>query len=443
MIESALAMDGYSHGLHSLEVRTSPDDGSNVRSWYNAVSNAQTAFPEAEIGVVFHLQKERELKNPARSEENNPANPDHNPSGFRYGWAFNTQYRGASALAAVLRSAPRTLKAIRGVDICGDETSIPTWAIAPLIKMIQEAGNEASRNLGNFPPLRTTIHAGEDSVYPLDGLRRIDEAVRHLGLRAGDRIGHGTALGIEIERWGKSTGSVILNKEQRFFDLVWEWGMYSSGEADTSAPSRISHLEHEIRKLGEEIFGESLDPYEAGRFTEALYLEKNLYIVGFPSSYRNPRFLRKLRHVDKRLWRIHQYLTSPAIFCRGAQTMEINPATEASSLMVLQNAMRKKIGKAGLVVEINPTSNLLIADLGDLEHHSFWRLYPPRGTNDATPPVNVAIGSDNPFTLATTIRDEYQFVLDTLILAGLSEAQAMRWLDHVREISLNSRFTLP
>lgn len=58
------------------------------------------------------------------------------------------------------------------------------------------------------------------------------------------------------------------------------------------------------------------------------------------------------------------------------------------------------------------------------------------------PSYAYCIGSDDPLTFATNLRQEYQFVHDALVLAGCSEAEASKWLDEVRETGLNYRFTV-
>ena len=72
-----------------------------------------------------------------------------------------------------------------------------------------------------MPPLRITVHAGEDFVHLLTGLRRLDDAIQHLGLEEGDRIGHGIALGLNPVTWFERTRQVVQTREERLFDLVW------------------------------------------------------------------------------------------------------------------------------------------------------------------------------------------------------------------------------
>jgi len=69
---------------------------------------------------------------------------------------------------------------------------------------------------------------------------------------------------------------------------------------------------------------------------------------------------------------------------------------------------------------VNPTSNLLIGNLGDLTVHPLWRLRPPR-EGDGAPPVSVCIGSDDPVVFGSNLRQEYQILCDAMTLAGLSD----------------------
>ncbi len=138
---------------------------------------------------------------------------------------------------------------------------------------------------------------------------------------------------------------------------------------------------------------------------------------------------------------LFRYMIEPGTFERGQETMLVDPSFEAGTLTMLQDELRRKMAAAGITVEINPSSNLLIGNLGDLKNHPLWRLKPPRG-GDEVLPVAVCIGSDNPLTFATRTREEYQLVYDTLTLAGLSDMEARQWLEEARQSGLESRFTL-
>lgn len=180
-----------------------------------------------------------------------------------------------------------------------------------------------------------------------------------------------------------------------------------------------------------------MPPYELERFVEGLYDEKTLRDLSFPNGWPPHGKLS-----DLSLERVRDYLTSADLFERGQETEWIDPSAEGEALAALQAGVRRRLGQIGIAVEVNPTSNLLIGDLGDLAKHPLWRLRPPGGMGDA-PPVSVCIGSDDPLTFATDLRAEYQLVHDTLVLARCSEAEAGEWIDAARKTGLDYRFTVP
>ena len=103
--------------------------------------------------------------------------------------------------------------------------------------------------------------------------------------------------------------------------------------------------------------------------------------------------------------------------------------------------LRRAGSELGLTIEINPTSNLLIGNLGDLTNHPLWRMRSPR--NDGQKKLRLCIGSDDPTTFATSLIEEYQLLHDAIVLAGLGADEADSWIEHVRQSGLESRFTLP
>ena len=178
-------------------------------------------------------------------------------------------------------------------------------------------------------------------------------------------------------------------------------------------------------------------PYELEHFVECLYDEWVLRQMGFPNGNRP-----KGKLAPRSLKLVRDYLTSADLFDRGQETEWIDPSAEGDALAALQAGVRRRLGQIGIAVEVNPTSNLLIGDLGDLSKHPLWRLRPPGGMGDV-PPLAVCIGSDDPLTFATDLRAEYQLIHDTLVLAGRSEAEAGEWTDAARKTGLGYRFTVP
>jgi hypothetical protein len=472
---SAALVGGEERGLRSLEVRLAPEDSvTELRNLIKVAEQVADAWmpltprldqtpaapgqrrhawnPTLELGIVFHFIKLRgggtDKGVPAAGWRDSNANPDlqanrpnaRNPTGYRYAQYHREKLDEARRLAWLFRNYPLSLEIVRGLDICTDEIGVPNWVLIPALQCVREAAATASaavwRTYGrSLPTLRTTIHAGEDFVHLLSGLRQVDEAVEGFELRSGDRIGHGIALGVDARDWARRAGRLPMICEERLWDLVWEWSWYGQG-GHSREPGRHSFLDREIAALSERVFGRPFSPYELELVNRDLHRPGALRAIGFPNGLSPDSVV-----FDKRQKRLYDYLSDALLFRRGREYVWVDTASEGEVLASLQAELRQKVGALGLTVEVNPTSNLLIGNLGDLTVHPLWRLRPPREV-DGAPPVSVCIGSDDPVVFGSNLRQEYQILLDAMTLAGLSDEEARQWLDRTRASGMETRFTL-
>jgi len=469
-LRTALRLDGAGYGLRSLEVRIGPPEDllGFCRQAHGALQEhaaPQEAGPRdtsdddgrprrhtsgpapLEVGAVIHFQRNR---NPAHASDGHPtalghrshADPssrDNLASGYRFASFYKQRRSEAQALGRGLWTFPLCLEWIRGLDLCSDEAGVPLWVMQPLLRYAREAGDQASLRLRrelslDVPALRTSVHAGEDFVHLLTGLRRLDEAIDWLELRPGDRIGHGLSLGVEPGAWARRSGRIAIPAEDRLFDLAWEWD-WRSRHGGTASGHRHMLIERELTEHSNRIFGKPLTPHTVGTLVGYLHDEAQLRAAGFPDG---PGPRAKSDNLDL----LVRFLTDPGAFERGRQLVWLDPVQEVEALEELQRALRRKVGERELVVEVNPSSNLLIGHLADLRHHPLWRLR-PLSPEDDTPPISVTIGSDDPITFATHLRQEYQLLYDAMVLGGCSSEQAEQWLEGARRTSLAARFTIP
>ena len=338
-VQAAIGRTADGRGLRSLEVRVGTEGNQSDCLDRLERANEAPAAAAVECGVVFHFSRDRgggwrEGRPHAHGlDRSYPAVPDEprlktcpdvgNPSGFRFARFYLQQRREAQALVGVLRGFPSALHTLRGIDLCTDEAGVPIWVMAPLMRWVRETGQAAAallrdRGIEGVPPLRTTVHAGEDFVHLLTGLRRLHEAIRHLGLEEGDRIGHGLALGVDPTTWFERIGRVVQTREERLFDLVWEWDFYAKFHADVGS-GRLSYLRSDIARLGEHVFGETVTPEELVRFIRALHCERELKGQGFPAGSGRATAGIQYGQEQKEPWRrlLRGYLGSPQVWRKG------------------------------------------------------------------------------------------------------------------------------
>lgn len=463
LIESAAHLSGRGLGLKSLEVRTSPAaEGlrqlKELRGVQKAFAslNAPGVPPVPETGLILHFLKSRgrdhDEGHPVAFDPDANGDPSARGNYGRYRWSgwFTKSMRQAKSIGIAIRRQPDLLRVLRGIDVCRDESGVPTWVVAPLFAEVRREIGIARVKYRDttgkeLPPLRTTVHAGEDFVHLSSGLRIMDEAIQFLQLTSGDRVGHGLALGVDPIAWGRKTDRLAMPREDRLFDLIWEKNWHASPDARFTT-SRLEFVNREIERLGHEIFwpanSGSQRHFAAARgsleFRDALFRFSELQKLGFPHGNIPPR---SADQSAPSTWDLGDYLTDCGVYRRSRAVEWVEADHDAEAVAELQRLVRKRYAEAGITVEINPISNLLVGDLTDLSSHPLWRLSPRLGDSFG-PSIRMCIGSDDPFVFSTNLPEEYQFLADSLVFAGKSHAEAREWLDLLRRMGLESRFTI-
>jgi hypothetical protein len=468
---------GEGHRIKVLEFRTSLEktafgigDGilKHLISWQRVLKdNANSTF-EPEIGVIFHFVKHRD--GTARKEGKpaafwadtfaEPENPINVTRG-RYVEYFAGECVKARALGELIEAVPSCLWLIRGLDVATDELGVPNWVLASLFRHAYNVSAKVSILENAGPPLNITAHTGEDFRHLLEGMRRIHENVQYILGGSRGRLGHAVALGVEPRAWAESAGSVFMPAEERLWDLVWEWRMYTKyrirPEYAAVAPAgRVNTLLNRVRELSDHIYGRHAFRIEElaethhvlHRFLVPPYTDRAAIDGGYDT------FMKAARNVkySSDHGRIHSprrvgdllvnYLNDEFVFRRGQTLIDIPVHTdEIEALNAVQYGLRYGIARHGIVIEVNPSSNLLIGDLLDLRNHPILRLNPPVPESDAPPPVAIALGSDDPLTFSTELLKEYTLLHQAACSAGYPERVVQDWLESIRRTGMDARFT--
>ena len=447
--ESALAVESQDLQLGALEARTAPDARwHQVLHYVRGVARQAARFEplpgrdRPEVGLVFHFIKSREWS--TRSAKRLQADPRHLAFGARYGPWFHEQRQRALAVERALHHSPELLLVLRALDVANLELSIPTWPIVPLFHRLRAVSAEISGKLARLrpnwqvPPLRYTIHAGEDFRRLVEGLRRIHEAIEFGLISYGDRIGHGIALGLAPATWASSSRIVMQPAEERLDDLLWELARYQRGDLPADV-GRVEFVRAEARRLSIDIYGLKVitvdEQIQARRLRHDPALLDQL---GYPFVVPRPPANPLAAHV----W---LHLTNADVFERGQRPIEIMAHDhELRMLEGAQRWLRAQLGRLEITVESNPSSNLLIGALPTVEEHPVFRLQHLRGTRlGSEPPVQVSVNVDNPLTFSSRLADEFAHLYFALLRKNVAAADALAWLDEAREHGWRSRFTVP
>jgi hypothetical protein len=360
------------HSLRRLELRLGepisidPKDKRAVENDYAAALEGYLAHVKGQsdpIRVTFPWGLVKSLPQKAREAEN---------------WRYNPNgiYALTEVILDVLGEHPALAPFVDGIDVCGNEEGDPNWLFAPAFRRFATA----TADLTPAPTCR--FHAGESQWTPLHGLRRIAEFMRfELSPRAPRRLGHGLAM--FSTHWARLETEPA---DELFDDLLWARGRLE--DIDRVARSTIRMVDRLILDLRPVIYAdeearsasvpELIRAYEA-RFDiddlEAIsFLEQEKSgRLSFPDRQPAPRSEPRLRllkaHLEKRP-------PSPAIAALLTDASRF-PGVSVQGLQSTLHALWEVLGPevaddvrwGGVVVEVCPTSNVMVGDIRGLSRH--------------------------------------------------------------------------
>lgn len=331
-----------------------------------------------------------------------------------------TKYSGIqSELITTLRHILELIRAksrlsIVGLDVVGSDLSNRPYVIAPFLRYAAEKG------ITNI-----TYHAAEDFNDIIDGLRSLDELITFAEYKDCYRIGHATALGVNVGKYYQERKRNVVCSRQTLLDnYIWLSRMCGLLKI-TEDPI----LQRELELKAEEQFNEiypmlsfSADDYWdsmqlRGDLTEAVVEE--LQVVGVFRSLRcNDARCKKARKNEKAKAYWYEYLKSNE---KGDEIVLVRHAGAIIGLIKnVQKEMMKMFSEKGYRIESNPTSNLMIGPFDMYKELPTLKFYDRH--------VNVSVNTDAKGVFSTSLYMEYS------LLALALQKQGKDWNEIKSEI---------
>lgn len=373
---------------------------------------------------------------------------------------------------------------LRGFDVAGNENQLPIEVFAPALRILRSAIHNSKSPLEKR--LRQpfiTVHAGEDFSHLLSGLRAVDEAVTFCDYQPNDRIGHGLALGIDVQIWAERQQQIYLPLQEHLDNLVWcyQKGMELIAHYPQFQPTvlmianKISHFCNQLH--GEEFSPRTLYqawllrrncPSQAKSQGEALGSEWLQWVPDAEFIQQNQKKSELGTSSDiYKLWQ--KYLARPRhdqdydqvvlLSCQKDTTPRVQESiankiidslslSEIELIHAIQDLMLEHFSQSQWVIEACPTSNLYIGRLERYEEHPIFRWFPPN-REDLLPggkanrfgirkgSVRVCINTDDAGLMPTTLENEHRIIKECAINTfGVSDLDACQWIDAIRRIGV-------
>ena len=344
-------------------------------------------------------------------------------------------------LVSILDTVPALRPFIVGIDAAGAEQNISPRNLAPFFNMLLEKGSQdlgsraqspgslfqtspgfGGKLIPGAPPirLRRTIHCGEDFPDQLTGLRWMDDAVRLLKLRPGERMGHGLALAWEPEDWYQTHYPVLKPWREHVLDLIWCC-------AQSNLNDRAMHL-----AMDRDLYNQAVH-----------YLEHFLANSELTQSTFGTDLSEVIASYDLGL--DHELLAGMNLPDLG-EFVEVDADSVYQQFVgKMRERVRRRLSKSDIIIEACPTSNLLIGKFKGYANLPYLNLNRTGLKNEQTIeyPIMLSINTDNPGNFKTTIANEFRLMGGALLEQGYGTREAVRWLNEVREVGLAGTFIPP
>lgn len=371
------------------------------------------------------------------------------------------------ALEKLRAKIPLLGEYVVGIDAASEEHKTEPWVFAPIYSairnrwitkpLLQNRYGEISRinNIG------FTYHVGEEYRHLLSGLRHIDEVINHFHYKAGDRLGHATALGVDVEYWMQKNETVVIPVGEHMENLLWLWGnmVHKNWGIEINAEA----LEGKILDLAKRIYGETdgitvhmlYEAYKV-KFTVGYWkkLEKMRQYVGTEeetsvSRKNGEEHFCKFYDVKSRygvMWTVDKIFCTyfcPWYYSKFRRPILVHVGQEEHGMLKkIQSYVRQQVENIGVYVETNPTSNLAIGEVRRLHEHPILNLNSKGlvADKESEHEVLVTVNSDNPMIFNTNSENELAYIYHALCYQGYKKESILEWIDKVRRMGLDSSF---
>lgn len=486
------ARDGQN--LRSLELRIKPGmtfqyDAALIRRYDKEIKNGKTK--EDDFYYVFHFSKKK--------DDTDKMPPQFNHMFYRHQNLRGVIRRQAEAIIKLRKRNPEIAKRLRGIDACSEEEGCRPEVFAVAYRILRNHSCYRGLSLSpEIPQLRATYHVGETFQDILDGLRAIDEAILFLNLDCGDRLGHATVLGLNVEKWYRDKAYVVTIKRQDYLDnIVWLYHQLIRYKASDMA-KLLQYLETEFQLQFAYIFEKNLETtyidkvirqackydreYGSVENGGTIKIEFNihtyyyswmlrgdhpqLYADGYYKKVYQKKDLwdeysvnqkypkeKRIRYILSSVILNHYYHYSSEVKKAGnsVTTAEI-PVNMVQGISFVQKQLQHEISERGIAIETNPTSNLMINRIRTYGEHPIVRFYNKGLTNDpeqleSCEQINTSINTDNQGTFSTSLSNEYALMAcilgqqrDENGKQKYKRADIYEWIQNVQEMGNDQAF---
>lgn len=308
-----------------------------------------------------------------------------------------------------------------------------------------------------------TYHVGEDFYDIADGLRAIDETLRFLEFKKGDRLGHALALGVDVKKYYRGCSQTVVMQKQllldnaawliKFGELIDSFGAAKKELAEVFA-SYYSYIYNIFENADDYktyydswlLRGDNPTGYKEIREGKPVWgeaTEWSAYELTRGEEYDNARSNPLACTLNQR------YHYDVGVKRRGGEAGELKISFELVKFIEeVQRKMLKKVADIEVSIECCPTSNLRIGPIHQYREHPIFRF---NGTGlDLNGKTNwelpVSVNTDDKGIFSTSLEREYSLLCSALSKDAHREEtknspeMIYSWIEMIRQFGNSLKF---
>lgn len=314
---------------------------------------------------------------------------------------------------------------INGFDAASNELHAPPEVFAAVFSKLRDKG------YSNF-----TFHAGEDFIDLVSGIRYIYEVVEFLEFKHGNRIGHGTAIGIDPRLWKERLGSdVVISRGEYLDNLVFVYSLLINNHL--LPLHQLEKIKSKIRELANKIYDGIA--FNLDSLVAAWKLRKHDPRIVLEEDNAQTEFITSHGVEVCKLFYAYHYSSQVKESCHELIQIKTD-FLEDELLIGLQNILIQKLNDECIVIESLVTSNVRISYYNNYAEHHIFRWLGLNGKFKGAPLPTVVLGTDNPGISVTNMRNEIVHIY--LVMKNFYKLPEQECWKHIEQLVKNNQIYL-
>lgn len=309
---------------------------------------------------------------------------------------------------------------IVALDTAGSDLQAGPEVIAPFLRYMHYKG------LDNF-----TYHISEDFMDVMDGLRVLEELLVFTRGISGLRLGHASALGVDVKRfYTKRKRNILCTRQCLLDNLVWLYGWCK--KLNLEIPAFVTD---DTIRLYSEIYDNN--EFDIEMYWHSMYLRGDLSNSGYLTDAPEEVFLcqseecKNAREKAKAKEYYNEYLKTNdkadiyVLYRLPMEAISIISDIKKSLLALVQDRQ----------IESCPSSNLVIGPFKLYKDTPVFEFY-KNG-------INVSVNTDTKGIFATSLNYEYSLIACSLFKSTHNKEEILDTISKLIDNNKSQRFTIP